>query len=98
MFIAVSTFTIANDMAPEVREAFINRPHFVDSAQGFVKLQVLIPQDNPDQIYLMTYWEDEDSYKTWYKNHMKESHAGIPKGLKLVPNSTKIRFFDLVSD
>ncbi|WP_266205849.1 antibiotic biosynthesis monooxygenase family protein [Pontibacter kalidii] len=98
MFIASSTFTIANDMAPEVREAFINRPHLVDNAPGFIKLNVMVPQDNPNEIWLLTYWDAEESYLVWYKNHMKESHAGIPQGVKLVPGKTKVRFFELVGE
>lgn len=98
MFIALSTFTIANDMAPEVKEAFINRPHLVDAAPGFQKMEVFCPQDNPNEIWLMTYWADESSYQVWHKSHLyHDSHKGIPKGLKLVPRSAQIRFFSLIS-
>lgn len=97
MFVAMSTFTVANDMAPEVKEAFIKRPHLVDNAPGYIKMDVLSPQDSPEEIWLFTYWTDEESYTVWYKNHMKESHQDIPKGLKLVPRSNKIRFFDHIT-
>lgn len=83
-------------MAAEVKEAFVKRPKLVDGAPGFVRLQVLSPRENPEQILLLTFWEDEPSYQTWYKHHMKESHAGIPKGLKLVPGSTRVSFYDYV--
>ncbi len=36
MVVALSRFTIANDMAGEVRQAFPHRPHLVDSAPGFL--------------------------------------------------------------
>jgi hypothetical protein len=37
------------------------------------------------------------SYKTWNKSHAyHDSHAGIPKGLKLVPGSANLRVFDLI--
>ena len=99
MFIALSTFTIANGMAPEVKQAFKDRPHLVDDASGFIKMEVICPQDNPDEIWLMTHWTDEESYKIWHKSHMySESHKGIPKGLKLVPRSAKVRFFQHVSN
>lgn len=97
MFIALSVFEIANDMAEEVKQAFVKRPHLVDSAPGFLEMKVLSPQDNGSEIWVMTYWEDDTSYNVWYKNHMKEAHQGVPKGLKLVPGSTKVRFFDQVS-
>ncbi|MDX5348743.1 MAG: antibiotic biosynthesis monooxygenase [Hymenobacteraceae bacterium] len=99
MFVALSTFTIANDMATEVKQAFVERPHLVDDAAGFLKLDVISPQDNPQEIWLITYWTDEDSYKTWHKSHMyHDSHKGIPKGLKLVPKSAKVRFFEHICE
>ena len=98
MFIALSTFTIANDMAPEVKQAFRDRPHFVDNAPGFERMEVICPQDEPHEIWLITYWHNEEIYKVWHKNHLKESHSQIPKGLKLVPRSAKVRFFEHVSN
>jgi heme-degrading monooxygenase HmoA len=86
-------------MAPEVKEAFIKRPHLVDSAPGFKRMEVFCPQDNPAEIWLMTYWTDEESYKVWHKSHLySESHKGIPKGLKLIPRSAQVRFFSHISD
>ena len=98
MFIALSTFTIANDMAPEVKQAFRDRPHFVDNAPGFERMEVICPQDEPNEIWLITYWHNEESCKVWHKNHLKDSHSQIPKGLKLVPRSAKVRFFEHVSN
>lgn len=97
MFIALSIFEVANGMEEEVKHAFVNRPHLVDSAAGFLEMKVLSPQDNGSEIWVMTYWEDGNSYNVWYKDHMKEAHQDIPKGLKLVPGRTKVRFFDQVT-
>lgn len=99
MFIALSTFTIANEMAEAVKEAFLNRPKLVNDASGFIKMEVISPTDNPQEIWLITHWTDEESYKVWHHSHMYHgSHSGIPKGLKLVPRSAKVRFFDHIAD
>ncbi|MBC3539402.1 antibiotic biosynthesis monooxygenase family protein [Rufibacter sediminis] len=99
MFVSLSSFTIANDTEASVKEAFRNRPHLVDDAPGFQRLEVLSPQDNPNEIWLMTYWDDEESFKTWYKSHQyHDSHHGIPKDTKLVPGSVKIRYFSKVGE
>lgn len=97
MFVAVSIFEVANDMAEEVKQAFVSRPHLVDKANGFLEMKVLSPQENLNEIWVTTFWDEESNYQNWYKNHMKESHQGIPKGLKLVPGSTKVRFFQQVT-
>ncbi len=98
MFIALSQFTVANDMTERVKEAFVNRPRLVEDAPGFLRLEVISPLDNGDEIWLLTYWRDEESFKTWHHSHLyHDSHRGIPKGLKLVPRSARLRFFEHVS-
>lgn len=97
MVVVLSRFVVANGRAADVKEAFRQRPHFVDQSPGFVGLQVLTPQDEPSEIWLQTFWQDEESYRNWHRSHLyRDSHAGIPKGLKLVPSETQLRLFDVV--
>jgi len=85
-------------MEAEVKQAFRNRPHLVDHTPGFVRLEVLSPEDNPSEIMLITFWEDHRSYETWHRGHQySEAHAGMPKGLKLVPGKTSIRLYEHVA-
>ena len=70
MFIALSQFTIANEMTAEVKNAFVDRPHLVENASGFIRLEVISPLDNKDEIWLLTYWRDEESFKTWHHGHL----------------------------
>lgn len=98
LFVAISKFAVANGMTQQVKEAFIARPHMVDSADGFVRLDVISPLESPDEIWLLTYWRDQDSFKAWHKSHTyRDSHKGIPKGLKLNPSATEIRFFEHIA-
>ena len=97
MFIAISRFEIENGMDNEVKQAFINRPGLVDNHPGFIRLEVMSPADNPAEIWLLTYWQNETVFKNWHKNHLKQSHKGIPKGLKLKPKSFKLQFFNHIS-
>lgn len=86
-YVVLSRFTVAY-MTDRVKHAFRQRPHRVDNASGFVRMEVLSPCDAPDELWLMTYWKDEQSYRTWHHSHLyKESHQGIPKGMRLVPKS-----------
>jgi heme-degrading monooxygenase HmoA len=96
-FVALSRFTVAH-MSDQVKQAFRQRPHRVDTANGFVRMEVLSPCDSPNEIWLITYWTDESSYRTWHHSHLyQESHVGIPKGLRLVPKSVSIRCFEHVA-
>jgi heme oxygenase (mycobilin-producing) len=97
-FVALSKFVVANGLTEDVKRAFLARPHFVDSAPGYVRLDVISPVENPDEIWLLTYWRDEASFRAWHRSHeYRESHKGIPKGLKLVPLSAELRYFNYVS-
>ena len=98
MFVALSRFLIANDMDDAVKEAFRNRPHAVDAASGFERMDVISPVENPKEIWLITYWLNRQVFDDWHKSHLyRESHSGIPKGLKLIPNSAKVSFFEHVT-
>jgi heme-degrading monooxygenase HmoA len=97
-FVVISQFTVANDKIAEVKEAFRNRPRQVDRVDGFLRLEAISPVDNPDQIWLITFWRDEACFQNWHQSHRySEAHQGIPKDLKLVPNSVEIRYFQGVA-
>jgi heme-degrading monooxygenase HmoA len=99
MFLALSRFTIANRMTEEVRAAFRQRPHLVDDAPGFLGMEVMSPVGETAEIWLVTRWCDEQSYRTWHRSHAyHQSHRGIPKGLKLAPKSTEIRLFEVFAN
>lgn len=96
-FVVLSRFTVANGLEAEVKEAFRNRPHRVDGAPGFLRLEVLTPTDDPREIWLLTWWRDRASFEVWHRDHLRESHQDIPRGLKLVSQSTQIRYFEPVA-
>jgi len=96
-YVALRRFTVAQ-ITDEVERAFQQRPHLVDTAAGFVRMDVLSPFDAPDEIWLITYWKDETSFRNWHRSHLyQESHQGIPKGLRLVPKSVSMSFFEHVA-
>lgn len=98
-FLALSKFRIRNGMAGEVREAFLKRPHLVDTARGFVRMDVVSPTGDDSEFWLLTYWQDEGSFREWHHSHLyRESHSGIPSGLKLVPEATEVLTFRYISD
>jgi heme-degrading monooxygenase HmoA len=97
-FVGLSKFVIANGMTAEVKEAFRQRPHLVDHAPGFLRMDVISPVDRPEEIWLVTFWTDAVSFNQWHHGHLyRDSHRGIPKGLKLVPGETQVRHFEHVA-
>jgi heme-degrading monooxygenase HmoA len=94
-FVSLSKFVIANDKIAEVKEAFRQRPHLVDEQPSFIRMEVFSPLDRPEEIWLVTYWTDAESFRLWHHGHLfLDSHNGIPKGLRLVRGETEIRHFE----
>ena len=55
MILALSRFTIASDdMITPMREAFVQRPHQVDQAAGFIRMEIVSPADTPREFWLLT--------------------------------------------
>lgn len=99
MLVALSRFVIANDKVEEARNAFLNRPRLVDTAPGFLGMEVMSPTDIPAEIWLVTRWRDEPSFHSWHRSHAyHESHGAIPKGLKLVRGSVSLRLLSVFAD
>lgn len=97
-YVSISRFRVRNGMEEEVAQAFRARPHLVDDAHGFLRMEVLSPAEDAAEFWLVTYWSDEESFRTWHQGHtFRESHAAIPKGLKLDAAATELRAFRFVS-
>jgi len=91
MVVVTSQFRVANGMADAVQEAFLDRPGLVDTAPGFLGLEVFTDQQDPTLFYLVTRWTDFDTYEAWHGSaDHRASHKFMPKGLKLDPAWTKL--------
>jgi heme oxygenase (mycobilin-producing) len=98
-FLALSKFKVGNGRQDDVLEAFLRRPHLVDEAEGFVRMDVVSPTADDAEFWLLTWWQDEESFRRWHHSHLyRDSHAGIPKGLKLVPEATELLTFRYITD
>jgi heme-degrading monooxygenase HmoA len=99
VFVVLSKFKVANgpDLTAGVKEAFVHRPRLIENTPGFVRLDVLSPLEEPDEIWLLTYWQDEVSFRSWYRTHQYQAvHQNIPLGLKLMPNETALHYFEYI--
>lgn len=97
--IVCSRFVVANGMQEAVAAAFRIRPHEVDSVDGFIRMEVLRPSDHPEEFWLMTWWRDSDAYHVWHRSHAyRDSHKGIPKGLKLRSGEQSITLLEQISE
>jgi len=48
MILVIRKFTVRNGMEEAVRQAFVDRPHLVDSAPGYQRMEVLRALGHPE--------------------------------------------------
>ena len=97
MIVAMSRFRVKNDREHDVKQAFLDRPRFVDDHTGFLGLEVFQDQTDRAVFYLVTRWSDAYSFRTWHSSHAhKHSHELMPKGLKLDSAFTELRILERV--
>ena len=53
MFTAISCFEVQTGFEYQVKQAFINRPKMVENYNGFIRLDVISPTENPAEIWLI---------------------------------------------
>lgn len=94
----MSRFRVKEGQENLVREAFRNRPHRVDDQPGFVRMEVLCPQDPANEFWLVTVWQDQASFEAWHRHHLADSHQDMPQGLKVEPGSRSLQYFQLVTE
>lgn len=97
MFVALSHFTVANDTHEAVAEAFRQRPHEVDKAPGFQRMEVWNTGDDGRSFVIVSWWDSAEHFHTWHRSHaFKDAHRGMPKGLRLVSGSNRIEHYTLL--
>ena len=97
MIVAMSRFRVTNRREEDVRQAFLNRPGFVDHQAGFLGMEVFQDRADGAVFYLITRWSDLGSFKSWHSGpEHKRSHERMPKGLKLDSTYTELRILERV--
>lgn len=94
----MSRFRVKEGQEDRVQEAFRQRPHRVDDQPGFVRMEVLRPEDAPREFWLVTVWQDRASFEVWHRHHLADSHQEMPRGLKVEAGSRSLQYFDLVTE
>lgn len=91
MVVVLSRFRVANGMQADVARAFQERPRAVEHVPGFLWLEVFVDSADPALFYLLTRWTDLQAFEEWHGSPAhRDSHALIPKGLKLDPTWTQM--------
>ena len=83
----------------ELEKRFDARKHVVDDAPGFKGFKLLRPTAGEQRYFVLTEWEDEESYVAWRDGDARKAHQGDPAE-KPAPVATKAELleFEVVLD
>jgi heme-degrading monooxygenase HmoA len=83
MYVSMSRLRVKPERAGELVSAFRRRAHLVDSAAGFVDLEVWQSDRDPDEILMVSRWRDRASFTAYMRSEdHRVSHDRIPADLQ----------------
>ena len=94
--VKINAIEVPEGAGPELEKRFANRAHAVDSAPGFLGFQLLRPTAGESRYFVVTQWEDEESFAAWRDGDARAAHAGEAK--KPVATGASLLEFDVVMD
>jgi heme-degrading monooxygenase HmoA len=74
--VKINAIQVPEGAGPELERRFANRLHAVDGQPGFISFELLRPVSGDDRYFVLTHWEDEESFQAWRDGPAIEAHAG----------------------
>ncbi|HTF49032.1 MAG TPA: antibiotic biosynthesis monooxygenase [Pseudonocardia sp.] len=74
--VKINAIEVPEGAGPELERRFANRLHAVDGQPGFISFELLRPVSGDTRYFVLTHWEDEESFQAWRTGPAIEAHAG----------------------
>lgn len=65
MYVVTNRVPVALDWREKFEERFRNRAGQVDKQPGFVRMDIMRPQDDGDPYLVLTVWENAKAFQDW---------------------------------
>lgn len=98
--VKINAISVPPQAAGELEKRFAARAHSVDGSPGFLGFQLLRPTAGEDRYFVVTQWEDEESFAAWRDGSARAAHAA-PEGeepRKPVASGAELLEFEVVLD
>lgn len=92
--VKINAISVPAGAGPELEARFAARKHAVDAEPGFQGFQLLRPVQGDDRYFVVTTWEDEESFAQWRDNRADAAHSG--PGTRPVANGADLLEFEVV--
>lgn len=74
--VKINAIAVPPQAAEELERRFAARAGTVDGAPGFLGFQLLRPVAGEDRYFVVTHWEDEESFAGWRDGDARAAHKG----------------------
>jgi heme-degrading monooxygenase HmoA len=101
--VKINAISVPPQAHEELEKRFAARAGTVDGSPGFLGFQLLRPVKGEERYFVVTQWEDEESFAAWRDGDARAAHAG-PAGAeggerpKPVASGADLLEFEVVLD
>jgi heme-degrading monooxygenase HmoA len=98
--VKINAINVPEGAGAELEKRFAARAGAVEKSPGFLGFQLLRPTGGEQRYFVVTHWEDEDSFAAWRDGDARAAHA-TPSGeapRKPVSSGADLLEFDVVLD
>lgn len=94
--VKINAINVPPQAGAELERRFSERAHTVENSPGFLGFQLLRPTGGETRYFVVTTWEDEESFAAWRDGDARAAHAG--QHGKPVSEGANLLEFDVVMD
>ncbi|MBY6349334.1 mycobilin-forming heme oxygenase MhuD [Rhodococcoides corynebacterioides] len=94
--VKINAIEVPDGAGPELEKRFAARAGAVEGSPGFLGFQLLRPVKGEDRYFVVTQWEDEESFQAWSGGPARAAHSG--ERAKPVASGASLLEFDVVLD
>ncbi len=98
--VKINAIEIPAGAGPELEKRFAARAGSVEGSPGFIRFQLLRPVKGDDRYFVLTEWENEESFQEWSGGRAKAAHGGEQGGeqRKPVASGASLLEFEVVQN
>ena len=94
--VKINAISVPPQAHEELEKRFAARAHTVDGSPGFLGFQLLRPVAGEERYFVVTQWEDEESFAAWRDGSAAAAHGG--ERTKPVSSGADLLEFEVVLD
>ncbi len=94
--VKINALAVPPQAGAELERRFSERAHTVENSPGFLGFQLLRPTGAETRYFVVTMWQDEESFNAWRDGDARAAHSG-QHGKPVAEGATLLEF-DVVLD